>query len=218
MSLNPTQRSDSNNWNYSKPNDAGFSTTLQGTIVAIQEVQAMNFGGNGKPTTPKFWDNGQPVWNIRLVICGPNGGLRTWTIQPAGKAAKEGKKKSVHLDLYELSDGDMMHLIGKTIKVTTQAPPSGFSYGIGNPRPWQVELIDQAPYAPSEPLDPMYLVPQLLSNAGASGGQYAAQPAPVTASVETVQQTVANAQASQAPMAQAPVTAPVEVLTEDIPF
>jgi hypothetical protein len=173
MALNPTPSGDTHNWNYAKPENDGFSTTITGTVMAIQEVQAMNFGSNGLPSTPKFWENnGQPVWNIRMVLAGPSGGFRTWTITPASKAAREGKKRSVHLDLFKLAGGvNMMDLIGKTIKATTVQPPSGFNYGVGNPRPWEVELVtDVGPFALSEPLDAIYTVPQLLANAAVAGG------------------------------------------------
>ena len=48
MAINPT--TSSNSWNYSNPDNPGYSTELVGTVVAIQEVQAMNFGPGGKPT------------------------------------------------------------------------------------------------------------------------------------------------------------------------
>jgi hypothetical protein len=174
MVLNPTQGGDSHNWNYSRPGEPGYSLSLTGTVVAIQEVQAMNFGSDGRPSTPAFWENsGQPKMNIRLVLAGPSGGFRTWTIQPASKAAKEGRKASVHLDLFRLAGGvSMLDLVGKTIHVVTQAPPAGFGWGLGNPRPWSVEEVtDKGPFQTSEPLPEIYLLPQVYANTAVSGGQ-----------------------------------------------
>ena len=173
MSLNPTPTGDSHNWNYSRPADPGFSLVLVGTVKAIQEVQAMKFGNDGRPSTPDFWpDSGLPKMNIRLVLAGPSGGFRTWIITPAGKAAKAGQKKSVHVDLFALAGGVSMHdLIEKTIKIETDAPPTGFNYGVGNPRPWRVSLVtDQGPFQLSEPLDPVYLMPVVYANQAVSGG------------------------------------------------
>ena len=175
MALNPTASTENHNWNYSNPDGEGYSTSLTGTVVAVQEVQAMNFGANGKPSTPKFWDDGNPVMNIRLVLAGPSGGIRTWTITPASKAAKEGKKKSVHIDLFNLTSSnpaerDMMKLIGKTIEISTVAPPAGYGYGKGNPRPWEVKEVEAGPFEPKEPLPPIYLMPKVLSNQAVSGG------------------------------------------------
>jgi hypothetical protein len=192
MSLNPNATTDSHNWNYAKPENDGFSLSITGTVVAIQEVQAMNFGADGKPTTPAFWENSaQPKMNIRLVLCGPSGGFRSWTFQPASKAAREGKKKSVHLDLFALTGNtDMKNLVGKTITVTTVAPPAGFGFGIGKPRPWTVvERTDVGPFQLKEPLDPMFTVPVLLANQAVSGGVMtgsAAAPAPLPQSAQAM--------------------------------
>lgn len=178
MVLNPkTGGGESHNWNYSNPQNPGYSLSLTGTVVGIQEVQATKFGENGQPTSAgKTWPDGNPIMNIRLIICGPNGGYRTWTFQPAGKAARNGEKPSVHLDLFALTGNtDMKNLIGKTIKISTQAPPEGFSYGRGNPRPWNVQLVEEGPYQLSTQLDPIYLLPQVFSNQGVSGGQVVQQ-------------------------------------------
>lgn len=193
MALNPGQSSNRNehNWNYSRPNQPGFSTELTGTVVAIQETQAMNFGQHG-PTTPKFWPNGNPVWNIRITLCGPSGGYRTFTFAEAGKAQREGKKPSVHIDLFKIAGGeDMMNLIGKTIRISTVQPPQGFSYGSGNPRPWTVEEVQAGPYQLREELPSYLTVPQLLADDGAHGGVVAAptvSPAPAVSMPNPVMQ------------------------------
>lgn len=172
--LNPNESGESHNWNYSKPDNDGYSLSLTGTVMAIQEVQAMNFGADGRPSTPKFWDNSnQPVMNIRMVLAGPSGGYRTWTFAPAGKKAKSGEKKSVHLDLFALAGGkNLLDLIGKTITITTVAPPAGFNYGIGNPRPWTVAFAPEGvgPYALSEPLEAIYQMERVLADGAVSGG------------------------------------------------
>ena len=210
MALNPNQGGDSHSWNYSKPDNDGYSTNLTGTVVAIQEVQAMNFGTDGRPSTPQFWENNnQPKWNIRIVLCGPSGGFRTLTFTPASKAAKEGKIKSLHMDLFALTGNTVMtNLYGKTIEISTVAPPVGFGYGKGNMRPWTVvERPDIGPFNLSEPLPAEYLVPQLLANQAVSGGVMQPQ----------VAQTVVSATPEQLnpEPAVASVTAPPE---DDIPF
>jgi hypothetical protein len=214
MALNPTGGGDTHSWNYSKPENPGFSLELTGTVKAVQEIQAMNFGPDGRPTTPKFWENSnQPMMNIRIVLCGKQGGFRTLTFTPASKAAKEGKKKSIHLDLFAIAGGvNMMDLIGKTIKITTVAPPNGFNFGIGNPRPWVVEEVPgEGPYQLSEPLDPIYEVPQLLANQAVSGGVMAPAAGMSQASGMPVSAD------SNAPAPQA-TPAPGVGADEDIPF
>ena len=168
MSLNP---SGANNygWNYSKPDKPGYSTTLVGTVVAIQEVQKMGYTMNGQPGAPEFWPDGNPKMNIRLALATPDGSIKTFTFQPAGKAARAGQKPSVHMDLWHLTgDTDMMNLIGKTIGISTQEG----HYGQGNPRPWSVGLVDGGPYGLTSELPSEFKAPQMLANNAVSGGQY----------------------------------------------
>lgn len=229
INLNPVSTvRESYNWNYSKPNEPGYSLELVGTVVAIQQVQAMEFGAGGVPTQPATWPDGNPKWNIRMALCGPNGGIRTWTFQPASKAAKEGKRKSVHLDLFALTGNtDMMNLIGQTLKIETDAPPQGFSYGIGNPRPWRVALVPGTVYTLAAPLPEEFTVPQVHANSAVSGGQVVQQQPqamPVQAPVAPVQQPVqpvpAPVPVQPQPAVQQPLTAPEtpSVYDEDIPF
>lgn len=175
MSINPTS-ANNYGWNYSKPDKDGYSTQLVGTVLAIQEVQKMGFTMNGQPGAPQFWPDGNPMMNIRLALATQDGSLKTFVFQPAGRDARAGKKRSVHMDLFHLTgDTDMMNLIGKTICIQTQEG----HYGQGNPRPWFVSLVEEAgPFSLSMPLPPEFKAPQVLANAAASGGQVSApQPA-----------------------------------------
>lgn len=166
MSLNPG--GNNYGWNYSKPDKPGYSTQLVGTVLAIQEVQKMGYTMSGQPGAPQFWPDGNPMMNIRLALATPEGELKTFVFQPAGKQARMGQKKSVHMDLFALTGNtDMMNLIGKTICIQTQEG----HYGQGNPRPWQVSLVEGGPYQPNMQLPSEFKVPQVLANSAASGGQ-----------------------------------------------
>lgn len=167
MALNPGGTSNYG-WNYSKPDKPGYSTQLVGTVLAIQEVQKMGFTTSGQPGAPQFWPDGNPMMNIRLALATEQGEIKTFTFQPAGKQARMGQKKSVHMDLFHLTgDTDMMNLIGKTICISTQEG----RYGQGNPRPWYVQLVDAGPFKPATPLPPEFKLPQVLANSAVSGGQ-----------------------------------------------
>lgn len=156
------------NWNYSKPDKPGYSTQLIGTVLAIQEVQKMGFTMSGQPGAPEFWPDGNPKMNIRLALATDTGELKTFTFQPAGKQARMGQKKSVHMDLFALTGNtDMMNLVGKTIYIQTQDG----HYGQGNPRPWSVGILDVGPYQLNSPLPPEFQAPQVLANNAVSGGQ-----------------------------------------------
>ena len=174
MSINPTLNSNegmSYHWNYSRPDKEGFSNELVGTVLNIQEIQAREYSMNG-PGAPKFWPDGNPVMNIRMVFAIADGSIKTWTFQPAGRLAKQGKKKSVHIDLYALTGNtNMMNLVGQTVKIQTQQPPEGFSYGVNSPRPWHVELVPDVVYAPTVEVPAELMVEKVLCNDAASGGQ-----------------------------------------------
>lgn len=166
MSLNPGGTN--YNWNYSNPNKPDYSTQLVGTVVSIQEVQKRNFSPNGQPGSPAFWPDGNPVWNIRIALATEDGGIRTFTFQPAGKEARAGLKRSVHMDLFRLAGGrNMTDLIGKTICIQTQEG----TYGRGNPRPWEVFEVEAGPFLPNGDVPEELKVPQVLANTAAAGGQ-----------------------------------------------
>lgn len=212
MSLNPGGASNYS-WNYSKPDKPGYSTQLVGTVLAIQEVQKMKFTIGGQPGGPDFWPDGNPKMNIRIALATEQGELKTFTFQPAGRQARMGQKKSVHMDLFHLTgDTDMMNLIGKTLCISTQEG----HYGQGNPRPWFVQLVDAGPFQLSQPLPPEFKLPQVLANSAVSGGQVQAPQAPQPAYPQPVQyqprqqqyqqpapQYVQPVQYQQQPMAQA---------------
>lgn len=170
MSLNPGNTNI--NWNYNKPDKPGYTETIVGTVVAMQEVQNREYNpyGNG-PGAPSFWDpptNSRPKMNIRILLVNQMGDLVSFTFQPAGKEARAGKKRSVHMDLYHLTgDTDMQNLIGKTIKISTQQG----NWGLGNPRPFDVSLTEDGPFVTNKEIPAEYLNPFLLCDQAVSGGQ-----------------------------------------------
>jgi hypothetical protein len=167
MSINPAGTTNYG-WNYSKPDKPGYSTQLVGTVLAIQEVQKMGFTMTGQPGAPEFWPDGNPKMNIRLALATPEGELKTFTFQPAGRKARMGEKKSIHMDLFALTGNtDMMNLIGQTICIQTQ---EGY-YGQGHPRPWYVAFADGGPFQLNMELPAEFKTPRVLANNAVSGGQ-----------------------------------------------
>lgn len=173
MSLNPTGLGVNHNWNYSKQDRDGFSLELYGTIVSLQEVQARVYTMNGQPGRPDFWPDGNPKWNIRVGFATPDGSLKSLTFQKAGKKQISGEKPSVHMQLFNLTNGNMMDLIGKTVHMWTWPanPNTGQAWGQGNPRLFGVEEVPDVKYELAQPLPEEFTVPELLANDGASGGQ-----------------------------------------------
>lgn len=195
MSLNPTQSSNLG-WNYSDPSREGYSTSLTGTVVAIQEIQKRSFSMNGKIGAPEFWPDGNPKMNIRMTLVKADGSLATFQFQPASKAQKDRQKPSIHMDLFDLTGGtDMMNLIGKTITISTEQG----SYGANNPRPWSVRISEEGPYIPNHLIPAELTQPRVLANEAASGGQINAQQAQPVQAQQPMQQ------AAVQPMQQAAV-------------
>ena len=167
MSLNPSGTTN-HSWNYSKPDKPGYSTSLVGTVLAIQEVQKTSYTMNGQPGAPEFWPDGNPKMNIRLALATESGELKTFTFQPASKEARAGRKPSVHMSLFHLTgDTDMMNLIGKTIGIQTQEG----HYGQGNPRPWSIGEVQAGPFSLPNELPSEFKAPQVLANNAVAGGR-----------------------------------------------
>lgn len=129
----------------------------------------MSFTMNGQPGAPEFWPDGNPKMNIRIILATDLGELKTFTFQPAGRMARMRQKKSVHMDLFDLSGGDMANLLGKTIVIETQEG----HYGQGNPRPWKVSLADEGygPFSYDGQIPAELMAPKVLANQATSGGQ-----------------------------------------------
>lgn len=173
MSLNPVGAG-SNYWNYSNEANAGYSLELWGTIVSLQEVQAYEFGMGNGPRKPKFWPDGNPVMNIRVGFATPDGSLKCMVFNKAGKKQVSGEKPSLHMQLYGLTNGNMMELLGKTVHLWTWPanPQTGVVWGRGNPRLFGVEEVtDGTKYELSVPLPEEFKVAQLFADNAAAGGQ-----------------------------------------------
>ena len=178
MALNPGGSS-SYSWHYSGKHD-DRTLELIGTVVAIQEVQAREYNmSTGQPGRPRFWPDGNPVWNIRMAFAMPDGSLKTFQFAEAGKKQMSGEKPSVHVQLYNLTSGNMTDLIGKTVHLWTwdQDPETQQAWGQGNPRKFGVELVPDQTYELSVPLPDDFKVDKLYANDAVQGGQPVA-PAP----------------------------------------
>lgn len=169
MSIDPYGMQKSYAWNYSNDQREGYSPEIIGTVEAFQEVQSSVYNPNpNAPRVPAFWDDGKPKMNIRMWFCTEQGEHLFLTFSPASKLARAGKKKSIHMDLFALTNNTTLrNLVGKTIKISTMPG----NYGSGNPRPWAVELVNAGPFTPSEPLPDQAKVEKVLLDSAANGGQ-----------------------------------------------
>lgn len=126
------------NWNYSDPNKDNYYLQLQGTVVEIKEVPATKFNSNEIDR----WPDGNPKLNICLTIQGQSGRELDWVFSPGGTQKPTPAMAACRAALQAAGEPaqSVAELGGKTITVATQAPPEGFTYGQGNPRPWAVQI------------------------------------------------------------------------------
>lgn len=178
MSLNPGGTANYS-WNYSNPEREGYALELTGTIVALQEVQAREYNpGSNQPGRPSFWPDGNPKMNIRVGFATADGQLKSLTFMKAGKKQVSGEKPSLHMQLFNLTNGNMLELMGKTIHLWTWPanPNTNQPWGQGNPRLFGVEEVQGAKYELATILPDEFKVPELYANDAVQGGQPVAPP------------------------------------------
>lgn len=135
-----------NSWNYHSPEKDGYSLVLDGQVVGIDTPIAHSFSQDGKQGAPKFWDDGNPVRNIKFTIADTAGNCFDWTFSISKKrptsAFNQVMQAILAVNPNATSIADCM---GYHITVTTQQPPQGFGYSASNPRPWSVKIGEKMP-------------------------------------------------------------------------
>lgn len=135
-----------NSWNYHSPDKDGYSLVLDGQVVGIDTPIAHSFSQDGKQGAPKFWDDGNPVRNIKLSIADANGNCFDWTFSISKKRPTSAFNQVMQAILAVKPDAtSIAECMGRHITVTTQQPPQGFGYSASNPRPWSVSIGDEMP-------------------------------------------------------------------------
>lgn len=120
-----------NNWNYSRPNEAGYMECIEGTVVEVSNPQSINYATK----QPETWSDGNPKRNLCLVIKGRSGQELAWIFSPKSRASEactmalDPQNAKEHVSIEEI--------LGKMIRVQTQAG----SYNSVNPRPWWVTIL-----------------------------------------------------------------------------
>ena len=136
-----------NTWNFSRPENDNYSLMLQGDVVEVSEVQSINFGTK----KPEFWDDGNPRLNICITVLTQAGEEINWIFGPGGRGEKASVPMKALRGALEAAGKPGMSVAeigGLNITVATQAPPQGFNYGQGNPRPFAVQIngMGNAPF------------------------------------------------------------------------
>lgn len=130
-----------NSWNYHSPEKDGYSLVLDGQVVGIDTPIAHSFTQDGKQGAPKFWDDGNPVRNIKLTVADAAGNCFDWTFSISKKRSTSAFNQVMQAILaVNPSATSIADCMGYHITVTTQQPPQGFGYSSSNPRPWSVQI------------------------------------------------------------------------------
>lgn len=138
--------SSGNSWNYHSPEKDGYSLVLDGQVVGIDTPIAHSFTQDGKQGAPKFWEDGNPVRNIKFTVADAAGNCFDWTFSISKKRSTSAFNQVMQAIL-AVNPGatSIADCMGYHITVTTQQPPQGFGYSASNPRPWSVKIGEKMP-------------------------------------------------------------------------
>lgn len=77
-------------WNFSRPDQEGFSPVLEGTLVRVSFSQARVYDANQRKFTgPAYWPDGNPKLMIRLHVTDANGETWLHEVQPKSHCLNE---------------------------------------------------------------------------------------------------------------------------------
>lgn len=117
-------------WNYSDSSKPNYMTSIQGTVVEINEVQSRNY----MTKQPEFWPDGNPKLNIEFVIQGQSGRELPWVFSPKSTAAQAVKTALLAMNPNAKSIAEVG---GYLVEISTQEG----QWGQGRPRPWNFKIL-----------------------------------------------------------------------------
>ena len=132
MSMFDLKGSSNNNWNYADKEKENYAEYIQGTVISIDNPQAINFATK----KPEFYDDGNPKRNLRITLLQQDGSEIMWTFSGYRKgAAVQAVVRA--MDAYDPdNNGHMKMLLGLAITVWTEPG----NYNMSHPRPWNVRI------------------------------------------------------------------------------
>lgn len=129
-------------WNYSHPDQEGFSTQLSGQIVELDRIWQRDFSSK----QPKVFPDGNPIMQYKLTVLTANGEEKAWYMSGSKASGSYQAVLSALRILFKTTTwhapaGNMAaQCVGRMVTISTKQPPEGFGYGPQNPRPWNVAL------------------------------------------------------------------------------
>ena len=129
MGIFDTSSSSSNAWNYTDNTKDDFSSSIIGEVIAIEEVQAINF----QTKQPEFWQSGNPKLVMRWTLLTSTGEEKTWTFN--WKATSRVAASAIEQAFGPNPEPNA--ILGKVIQIETQDG----NFGANNPRPFRIQII-----------------------------------------------------------------------------
>lgn len=132
MSMFNLKGGGTNNWNYADKDKENYAEYIQGTVVAIDNPQSINFATK----KPEVYDDGNPKRNLRITLLQQDGSEICWTFSGYRKSAAV-QAVLAAMDAYDKdNDGHMKMLLGLAVTIWTEPG----TYSMSHPRPWWVRI------------------------------------------------------------------------------
>ena len=127
-------------WNFSRPDQEGFSPVLEGTLVKVSFSQARIYDANQRKFTGlAFWPDGNPKLMIRLHVTDLNGEVWLHEIQPKSHCLNEDW-------LLKSPTGSIEGFLGQHIRIDAEQEVRTqdgrvIPFGSGNRRHFTVTIV-----------------------------------------------------------------------------
>ena len=132
--------SDGKFWNFSRPDQEGFTPVLEGTLTKVSFSQARVYDANQRKFTgPAFWPDGNPKLMIRLHVTDLSGEVWLHEIQPKSHCLNEDW-------LPKSPSGSIEGLLGQHIRIEAEQEVRTqdgrvIPFGSGNRRHFFVSIL-----------------------------------------------------------------------------
>lgn len=134
-------------WNFSRPDQEGFTPVLEGTLVKVSFSQARNYDANQRKfTSPAFWPDGNPKLMIRLHVADANGEVWIHEVQPKSHCLSEDW-------LPKSPNGSIEGFLGMMLRIEAEQEVRTqdgrvIPFGSGNRRRFNVTVMGPGTVAP----------------------------------------------------------------------
>ena len=131
----PLLGSESKGWNFSNPDKENYMTVIEGTVVEWTHPVRKIWGTQ----QDDCWPNGDPKRDWSFFIRGRSGRELIWRFKPGSDKKPTVARRAIAAGLQAAGGNRIEDIIGKFVRISTEEG----KYGLGNPRPWTVEILGE---------------------------------------------------------------------------